>query len=216
MNSKIIIAIFLLTHAHTGIAAEKLLSLQQKYGFKMCQKITPKLKQISKLICSAKDYKEYLKDGFYDCMLTNKKMDLKVMSYRGRISDITFSKIFNDADYGYGIGGKNITPDMVKSRLTKYGLKWSETRRNDGSTEIDFGKTYTSDLESFAQGMVGTNSVLLPKEVPKNRGLTANERKTTKYYADFDGLCGDFDLGFTYQFDPNKVIKEIKFSSDIP
>lgn len=178
--------------------------------------MTSEIKRGSKLICSAKDYKEYLKDGFYDCTLTNKKMGLTVMSYRNKVSDITFYNIFNDTDYGYGIGGKNITPDMVKTQLTKYGLKWSETRKKDGSTEIDFGKTYTSDVESFVQGMADTNLVLLPKGVPENRVLTAKEKKTIKYYADFDGLCGDFELGYTYQFDANGVIKEIKFSSAIP
>lgn len=216
MKSKIIIVLFILIHAHTSIAADKLLSIQQKYGFKMCQKMTSEIKRGSKLICSAKDYKEYLKDGFYDCTLTNKKMGLTVMSYRNKVSDITFYNIFNDTDYGYGIGGKNITPDMVKTQLTKYGLKWSETRKKDGSTEIDFGKTYTSDVESFVQGMADTNLVLLPKGVPENRVLTAKEKKTIKYYADFDGLCGDFELGYTYQFDANGVIKEIKFSSAIP
>jgi hypothetical protein len=216
MHLKIVIALLAFIPTYSALAADNLLSMQQKYGFKMCQKITPKIKKKSQLICSVKDYKEYLKDRFYDCVLTNKKMDLKVMSHQGRVSDITFSKIFNDTDYGYGIGGKSITPDTVKDRLTKYGLKWSEARKNDGSTEIDFGKTYTSDVESFVQGMVDTNSVLLPKGVPKHRGLTENERKTTKYYVDFDGLCGDFALGFTYQFDANKVIKEIKFSSAIP
>ena len=128
MHLKIAIALLAFIPTYSTLAADNLLSMQQKYGFKMCQKITPKIKKTSQLICSVKDYKEYLKDNFYDCVLTNKKMDLKVISYRGKISDITFSKIFNDTDYGYEIGGKSITPDMVKARLTKYGLK--ETLQN--------------------------------------------------------------------------------------
>lgn len=217
MKSKIIIVLFILIHAHTSIAADKLLSIQQKYGFKMCQKMTSEIKRGSKLICSAKDYKEYLKDGFYDCTLTNKKMGLTVMSYRNKVSDITFYNIFNDTDYGYGIGGKNITPDMVKTQLTKYGLVWSEKRNQQGNTEIHFGKTYTDNVESFRTGPgYITNMVLMPKNVPQKRALSTQEKKTIKYYADFDGLCGDFDNGYAYQFDANNEIQEIKFSSGIP
>lgn len=216
MNFKIAITFLVFTHTYSALAADRLLSMHQKYGFKICQKITPKIKKTSQLICSAKDYKEYLKENFYDCVLTNKKMDVKVMSYRNKISDITFSKIFNDTDYGYGIGGKNITPDLVKTQLTKYGLKSSEIRNKDGNTEVYFVKTYTPDVESFAHRLVDANLVLLPKGVPENRALTAKEKTTIKYYADFDGLCGDFELSYTYQFDVNGVIKEIKFSSGIP
>lgn len=216
MHLKIVIALLAFIPTYSTLAADNLLSMQQKYGFKMCQKITLKIKKTSQLICSVKDYKEYLKDNFYDCVPTNKKMDLKVISYRGKISDITFSKIFNDTDYGYEIGGKSITPDMVKARLTKYGLKWSEIHTENGESEVYFGKTYTPDLESFTHGLVDTNLVLLPKAMPENRALTANERKGIKYYADFDGLCGDFGLTYTYQFDASGVIKQIKFSSGIP
>ena len=95
MHLKIVIALLAFIPTYSTLAADNLLSMQQKYGFKMCQKMTSEIKRGSKLICSAKDYKEYLKDGFYDCTLTNKKMGLTVMSYRNKVSDITFYNIFN-------------------------------------------------------------------------------------------------------------------------
>lgn len=216
MLRKLVLAVLILMPTHSTLAADNLLSLQKKYGFKMCQKITPNIKKNSQLICSSKNYKEYLKDKFYDCTLTNKKLDLKVMSHQGKISNIIFSKIFNDTDYGYGIGGKNITPDLVKTQLSERGLVWSESTNKYGNVEIDFDKTFTTDIDSFTTSPAYMNMVLLPSEMSANRASTIKSSKTIKYYADFDGLCGDFGLSYTYQFDANGVIKEIKFSSNIP